>query len=178
MQTVQVKDKRFELFITEDQLLTDIKRVADSICNDYSGKNPLFLVVLNGSFMFASDLLKNIQFPAEVSFIKVSSYSGVETTENVKQLIGLNEDISGRNIIIVEDVVDTGITMKETLALIEARNPSSVAICTMLFKPNKIKVDLNIKYKAREIPDDFIVGYGLDYDGYGRNLRDIYKIIK
>lgn len=178
MQTVQVKDKQFELFITEDQLLTDIKRVADSISNDYSGKNPLFLVVLNGSFMFASDLLKNIQFPAEVSFIKVSSYSGVQTTENVKQLIGLNEDISGRNIIIVEDVVDTGITMKETLALIEARNPSSVAICTMLFKPNKIKVDLNIKYKAREIPDDFIVGYGLDYDGYGRNLRDIYKIIK
>ena len=102
----------------------------------------------------------------------------MQTTENVKQLIGLNEDISGRNIIIVEDVVDTGITMKETLALIEARNPSSVAICTMLFKPNKIKVDLNIKYKAREIPDDFIVGYGLDYDGYGRNLRDIYKIIK
>lgn len=178
MQTVQVKDKQFELFITEDQLLTDIKRVADRICNDYSGKNPLFLVVLNGSFMFASDLLKNIQFPAEVSFIKVSSYSGVQTTENVKQLIGLNEDISGRDIIIVEDVVDTGITMKETLALIEARNPSSVAICTMLFKPNKIKVDLNIKYKAREIPDDFIVGYGLDYDGYGRNLRDIYKIIK
>lgn len=178
MQTVQVKDKQFELFITEDQLLTDIKRVADSICNDYSSKNPLFLVVLNGSFMFASDLLKNIKFPAEVSFIKVSSYSGVQTTENVKQLIGLNEDISGRNIIIVEDVVDTGITMKETLALIEARNPSSVAICTMLFKPNKIKVDLNIKYKAREIPDDFIVGYGLDYDGYGRNLRDIYKIIK
>lgn len=178
MKTVQVKDKQFELFISEDKLQREIKRIADSICNDYLGKSPLFLVILNGSFMFASDLFKNIQLPVEISFIKVSSYSGVASTECVKELIGLNEDIEGRDIIIVEDVVDTGLTMKDTLALINAKNPSSVSICTLLFKPNKLQVNLDIKYVAMEIPDDFIVGYGLDYDGYGRNLRDIYKIIK
>lgn len=178
MKTVQVKDKQFELFISEDKLQREIKRIADSICNDYLGKSPLFLVILNGSFMFASDLFKNIQLPVEISFIKVSSYSGVASTECVKELIGLNEDIEGRDIIIVEDVVDTGLTMKDTLALINAKNPSSVSICTLLFKPNKLQVNLDIKYVAIEIPDDFIVGYGLDYDGYGRNLRDIYKIIK
>ena len=178
MKTVQVKDKQFELFISEDKLQREIKRIADSICNDYLGKSPLFLVILNGSFMFASDLFKNIQLPVEISFIKVSSYSGVASTECVKELIGLNEDIEGRDIIIVEDVVDTGLTMKDTLDLINAKNPSSVSICTLLFKPNKLQVNLDIKYVAMEIPDDFIVGYGLDYDGYGRNLRDIYKIIK
>jgi hypoxanthine phosphoribosyltransferase len=175
---VQVKDKQFELFISEDKLQNEIKRIADSICNDYLGKSPLFLVILNGSFMFASDLFKNIQLPVEISFIKVSSYSGVASTECVKELIGLNEDIEGRDVIIVEDVVDTGLTMKDTLALINAKNPSSVSICTLLFKPNKLQVNLDVKYVAMEIPDDFIVGYGLDYDGYGRNLRDIYKIIK
>ena len=108
----------------------------------------------------------------------MSSYSGVASTECVKELIGLNEDIEGRDVIIVEDVVDTGLTMKDTLALINAKNPSSVSICTLLFKPNKLQVKLDVKYVAMEIPDDFIVGYGLDYDGYGRNLRDIYKIIK
>jgi hypoxanthine phosphoribosyltransferase len=178
MKTVQVKDKQFELFISEDKLQYEIKRIADSICNDYLGKSPLFLVILNGSFMFASDLFKNIQLPVEISFIKVSSYSGVASTECVKELIGLNEDIEGRDVIIVEDVVDTGLTMKDTLALINAKNPSSVSICTLLFKPNKLQVNLDVKYVAMEIPDDFIVGYGLDYDGYGRNLRDIYKIIK
>ncbi|MBQ5573595.1 MAG: hypoxanthine phosphoribosyltransferase [Bacteroidaceae bacterium] len=178
MKTVQVKDKQFELFISEDKLQYEIKRIADSICNDYLGKSPLFLVILNGSFMFASDLFKNIQLPVEISFIKVSSYSGVASTECVKELIGLNEDIEGRDVIIVEDVVDTGLTMKDTLALINAKNPSSVSICTLLFKPNKLQVKLDVKYVAMEIPDDFIVGYGLDYDGYGRNLRDIYKIIK
>lgn len=178
MKTVQVKDKQFELFISEDKLQYEIKRIADSICNDYLGKSPLFLVILNGSFMFASDLFKNIQLPVEISFIKVSSYSGVASTECVKELIGLNEDIEGRDIIIVEDVVDTGLTMKDALALINAKNPSSVSICTLLFKPNKLQVKLDVKYVAMEIPDDFIVGYGLDYDGYGRNLRDIYKIIK
>ena len=178
MKTVQVKDKQFELFISEDKLQREIKRIADSICNDYLGKSPLFLVILNGSFMFASDLFKNIQLPVEISFIKVSSYSGVASTECVKELIGLNEDIEGRDVIIVEDVVDTGLTMKDTLALINAKNPSSVSICTLLFKPNKLQVNLDVKYVAMEIPDDFIVGYGLDYDGYGRNLRDIYKIIK
>jgi hypoxanthine phosphoribosyltransferase len=178
MKTVQVKDKQFELFISEDKLQNEIKRIADSICNDYLGKSPLFLVILNGSFMFASDLFKNIQLPVEISFIKVSSYSGVASTECVKELIGLNEDIEGRDVIIVEDVVDTGLTMKDTLALINAKNPSSVSICTLLFKPNKLQVKLDVKYVAMEIPDDFIVGYGLDYDGYGRNLRDIYKIIK
>ena len=177
MKTVQVKDKQFELFISEDKLQNEIKRIADSICNDYLGKSPLFLVILNGSFMFASDLFKNIQLPVEISFIKVSSYSGVASTECVKELIGLNEDIEGRDVIIVEDVVDTGLTMKDTLALINAKNPSSVSICTLLFKPNKLRVNLDGKYVAMEIPDDFIVGYGLDYDGYGRNLRDIYKII-
>jgi hypoxanthine phosphoribosyltransferase len=178
MKTVQVKDKQFELFISEDKLQYEIKRIADSICNDYLGKSPLFLVILNGSFMFASDLFKNIQLSVEISFIKVSSYSGVASTECVKELIGLNEDIEGRDVIIVEDVVDTGLTMKDTLALINAKNPSSVSICTLLFKPNKLQVNLDVKYVAMEIPDDFIVGYGLDYDGYGRNLRDIYKIIK
>lgn len=178
MTTVQVKDKQFELFIPESKLLAEIERVAAEINRDFQKKDPLFLIVLNGSFMFASDLMKNIQIPVEVSFVKLSSYAGTETTEQVKELIGLNEDISGRDIVIVEDIVDTGLTMKDMIALVESGNPASISICTMLYKPNKIKVNLNIKYVAMEIPDDFIVGYGLDYDGYGRNLREIYKIIK
>ncbi len=178
MTTVQVKDKQFELFIPESKLLAEIERVAAEINRDFQKKDPLFLIVLNGSFMFASDLMKNIQIPVEVSFVKLSSYAGTETTEQVKELIGLNEDISGRDIVIVEDIVDTGLTMKDMIALVELGNPASISICTMLYKPNKIKVDLDIKYVAMEIPDDFIVGYGLDYDGYGRNLREIYKIIK
>lgn len=178
MTTVQVKDKQFELFIPESKLLAEIERVAAEINRDFQKKDPLFLIVLNGSFMFASDLMKNIQIPVEVSFVKLSSYAGTETTEQVKELIGLNEDISGRDIVIVEDIVDTGLTMKDMIALVESGNPASISICTMLYKPNKIKVDLDIKYVAMEIPDDFIVGYGLDYDGYGRNLREIYKIIK
>ena len=178
MTTVQVKDKQFELFIPESKLLSEIERVAAEINRDFQKKDPLFLIVLNGSFMFASDLMKNIQIPVEVSFVKLSSYAGTVTTEQVKELIGLNEDISGRDIVIVEDIVDTGLTMKDMIALVESGNPASISICTMLYKPNKIKVDLDIKYVAMEIPDDFIVGYGLDYDGYGRNLREIYKIIK
>ena len=177
MKTVQVKDKQFELFISEDKLQREIKRIADSICNDYLGKSPLFLVILNGSFMFASDLFKNIQLPVEISFIKVSSYSGVASTECVKELIGLNEDVAGRTVVIIEDIVDSGRTMYGMVQKLKSLGVEDLRIATLFFKPEALKYDLDINYVAMEIPNDFIVGYGLDYDGYGRNLRDIYTLI-
>lgn len=177
MSTIQVKDKQFETFLREEQILSEVKRVASEISRDYEGKNPLFLCILNGSFMFAADLLKNVDIPSTVSFVKLSSYQGTESTGQINQMIGLNESIEGRHVVIVEDIVDTGYTMRDILDRLAQENPASVHVCTLLCKPGKLKVDINLKYVAMNIPNDFIVGYGLDYDGYGRNHRDIYKIV-
>ena len=178
MGTIQVKDREFEVFLKEEDIQKEIKRVAAEINRDYVGKEPLFLCILNGSFMFAADLLKDVNIPCNVSFVKVSSYQGTDTTGKVKELMRLQEDVEGRHIIIVEDIVDTGYTMRDVLDSLAEKKAASVQVCALLCKPDKLKVDINLKYLAMNIPNGFIVGYGLDYDGFGRNSRDIYKIVK
>lgn len=178
MQTIQVRDKSFSLFISEKEILKEVKRIATQINKDYAGKEPVFLAVLNGSFIFASDLMKEVHLPCEISFVKLASYQGVNTTGQIREVIGLNVDLTDRPVIIIEDIVDTGLTMAHMLEVLKQQNPASIDICTLLLKPGKLQVDLNIKYCCMEIPNDFIVGYGLDYDGYGRNTRDIYTLMK
>lgn len=174
--TIQVKDKQFALSIKAEDIQKEVCRVADEINRDFAGKNPLFVSILNGSFMFTSDLLRRITIPCQVSFVKLASYEGVDSTGVIKEVVGLSEDIAGRTVIIVEDIVDTGLTMKQTLRTLGERHPESIHIATLLLKPDKLKVDLDIDYVAMKIPNDFIVGYGLDYDGYGRNYADIYTL--
>ena len=178
MDIVKIKDKTFKISIPEAEILKHVKEVADRINHDMAGKNPLFLAVLNGSFMFAADLMKMITIPCEISFVKLASYQGVISTGSVKEVIGINEDLSGRTIIIIEDIIDTGLTMKRMIESIGTRNPESVHICTLLLKPEKLQEKLDVDYVAMEIPNDFIVGYGLDYDQQGRNLRDIYTVVE
>ena len=176
MDTIQIKDKRYTTFIPEEKILTEVARVADEINRELSGSDPLFVRVLNGSFMFTADLMKRLTIPCEISFVKLASYEGTSTTGRVKELVGLNDDISGRTVVIVEDIVDTGLTMQRLLETLRAKNPKDIRIATLLVKPDKLQVDLKIDYVAMNIPNDFIVGYGLDYDGYGRNSRDIYIV--
>ena len=178
MDTIKIHDKWFRTSYTETEILKHIKEVADRINNDMKGKNPLFLAVLNGSFMFAADLMKMINIPCEISFVKLASYEGTMSTGKIKEVFGINEDISGRTIIIVEDIVESGLTMKRMIDTLGTRNPESVHICTLLLKPERLQVNLNIEYAAMKIPNDFIVGYGLDYDRQGRNLRDIYTLVE
>ena len=177
MDTIQIKDKMFTVSIKEQDILKEVTRVANEINRDLAGKNPLFLSVLNGSFMFTSDLMKRITIPCEISFVKLASYQGVSSTGVLKEVIGINEDISGRTIVIVEDIVDTGLTMQRLLETLGTRGPKEIHIASLLVKPDKLKVDLNIEYVAMNIPNDFIVGYGLDYDGFGRNYPDIYTVV-
>ena len=178
MSIVQIKDKRFKTFISEDEIQQRVKAVSDRINHDMEGKKPLLLAVLNGSFVFAADLMRHITIPCEISFVKLASYEGTVSTGKVVEVMGLNEDITGRDVIIVEDIVDTGKTMERMLDTLGTRNPNSLHICTLLLKPEKLKIPLNIEYAAMEIPNDFIVGYGLDYDQEGRNLRDIYTLVE
>ena len=174
---IKVKDKAFSVSISERAIKRQIKRVAEEINRDYEGREPVFLAVLNGSFIFAADLLREIDLPCEISFVKLASYEGTSSTGSIREVIGLNIDITGRPVIIVEDIVDTGLTMAHMLETLQKQNPASIDICTLLLKPSKLQVKLDIRYCCKEIPDDFVVGYGLDYDGFGRNTKDIYTII-
>ena len=176
MDTIKINDRQFAISIPEEKILKEVERLAAQINRDLEGKNPLFLCVLNGSFMFAADLFRRITIPAEISFVKLASYEGTASTGVIKEVIGLSENIAGRTVVIVEDIVDTGCTMSKLIENLGTRAPEAIHICTLLLKPEKLKVDLDIKYVALEIPNDFIVGYGLDYDGYGRNLKDIYTV--
>lgn len=178
MSTIKIHDKTFRISYTEKEILEHVKAVADRLNKDMAGKKPLFLAVLNGSFIFAADLLRMIDIPCEISFVKLASYQGTMSTGKIKEVIGINEDLTGRTIVIVEDIVESGLTMKRMLESLGTRNPASIHICTLLLKPEKLKVDLNIEYAAMEIPNDFIVGYGLDYEQEGRNLRDIYTLVE
>ncbi len=175
---IQIRDKKFRPSITDAEIQQRIQAVADRINKDFEGKVPLFLAVLNGAFMFAADLMRKITIPCEISFVKLASYQGTTSTGTIKEVIGINEDLAGRAVIIVEDIVDTGLTMKRMIESLGTRNPESVHICTLLLKPEKLQVNLNIEYAAIEIPNEFIVGYGLDYDQQGRNLSDIYTIVE
>ncbi len=177
MEKVQVRDKAFEVSIPEAEIMRRVAEVAAQIDADMAGRKPLFLAVLNGSFVFAADLLRGITTPCEITFVRMSSYAGTESTGNVRELIGLSEDIEGRDVVIVEDIIDSGLTMVSLLDTLKAKNPKSVSIAALLVKPGNLKVQLDIPYCCFEIPNDFIVGYGLDYDGEGRNLRSIYTVV-
>lgn len=176
MKEVKIKDKEFELFISEEQIRESIIKIAKQINTDLDGKDPLFIAVLNGSFMFAGELMKHVSIPSEISFVRMASYQGVKSTGKIKEIYGLEEDIEDRTVVIIEDIVDTGHTMSLILDQLQCDNPKEIKIATLLFKPNALKNNIKLDYIALEIPNDFIVGYGLDYDGYGRNLADIYKI--
>ncbi len=176
MSKIKIHDKYFETFIPFEEIDTAVSKVADNINKDLEGRTPIFLVILNGSFMFAGDLLKKINLPCEVSFVKLASYVGTKSTEKVRQLIGFDEDIIGRTIVIVEDIVDSGITMENVLGQLDSMGAADVRIATLLFKPKAFQKSYKIDYIGLNIPNDFIVGYGLDYDSQGRNLKDIYKI--
>jgi hypoxanthine phosphoribosyltransferase len=178
MSRVKLLDREFELSIPEEKLLKAVDKVAEQMNKDLEGKNPLMVCVLNGSFMFASDLMKRLTIPCEISFVKLSSYSGTGSTGTVKELIGLNEDIKGRTIVLLEDIVDTGLTIINTVEHVKQMGPADVKVATMLFKPDACKRDVKLDYVGMDIPNDFIVGYGLDYDGYGRNLKDIYTVVE
>lgn len=178
MDTIKILDKTFKTFIPESEIQKRVAAVAEKINHDMAGKNPLLLAVLNGSFIFAADLIRYLTIPCEISFVKLASYQGTTSTGKIKEIIGINENLENRDVIIVEDIVDTGNTMKRMLETLGTRNTRSLHICTLLVKPGKLQVPLNIEYCAMEIPNDFIVGYGLDYDQQGRNLRDIYTVVE
>ena len=178
MSIVKIKDKTFETSITEEQIKQRVKEVAQQISKDMEGKNPLLIGVLNGSFMFAADLMREITIPCEISFVKLASYEGILSTGKVTEVMGLSEDISGRTVIIVEDIIDTGRTMHQMLNSLSVRRPASLHICTLFVKPDKLEEPIDIDYVAFSIPNDFIVGYGLDYDQQGRGLREIYTLVE
>ncbi|HKR05548.1 MAG TPA: hypoxanthine phosphoribosyltransferase [Bacteroidia bacterium] len=176
MPTIKLKDKEFTVMIASEKIQLRVKDIASEINTQYHGKQPLFLGVLNGAFLFMADLFKNINLQCEISFIKVTSYVGTASSGQLKNLIGLNENVSGRDIIVVEDIVDTGDTMKYLLDELKKQNPASVKLATILFKPEALRQDVKPDYVGFEIPPAFVVGYGLDYDGLGRNLNDIYVL--
>ena len=178
MSIIRIKDKTFKTSITEAEIKARIKVLAQQINKDMEGKTPLFLGVLNGAFIFAADLMREMTIPCEISFVKLASYQGTTSTGKIKEVLGINEDLSGRHVIIVEDIVESGQTMKRMVESLGTRNPASIHICTLFFKPDKLREELDIDYVAFRIPDDFIVGYGLDYDHQGRELKDIYTIVE
>lgn len=177
MSIVKIKDKSFKVFLPEAEIKSRVKAVAEQINKDLDGKHPLFLCVLNGSFIFAADLLREVTIPFNVSFVKLASYQGTISTGKVKEVIGINEDISGRTVVIVEDIVDTGRTMRQMKEGLGTRNPEAIKICSLFVKPDKLEEPIDVDYVAFNIPDDFILGYGLDYDQEGRGLKDVYSIV-
>lgn len=176
MGKVTLKDKTFRVNITAQEIDQAVGKVAEQLNSHLKAKNPLFLCVLNGSFMFASDLMKKLTMTCEISFVKVASYHGTTSTGAVTELIGLNEDISGRTVVIVEDIVDTGTTIEKVHGLLIQKGAAEVHVATLLFKPEAYTRAIPIAYPAIRVPNDFLVGYGLDYDGIGRNLPDIYVL--
>jgi hypoxanthine phosphoribosyltransferase len=175
---VKIKDKTFQTSISESEIKQRVKELAQRISHDLEGKNPLLLGVLNGSFIFAADLMREMTIPCEISFVKLASYQGITSTGKVHEVLGINEDLTGRDIVIVEDIVDTGRTMKQMVESLGTRNPASVHVCTLFVKPDKLEVKLDIDYAAISIPNDFIVGYGLDYDQQGCGLKEIYTLVE
>ena len=177
MSRVKIKDKTFETSMTEAEIKQRVKELAQQMSRDLDGKNPLFLAVLNGAFIFAADLMREITIPCEISFVKLASYQGTTSTGTIHEVIGINEDLMGRTVVIVEDIVESGLTIKRMMEQIGTRHPASVQVCTLFFKPEKLKEDLTLDYVAFSIPNDFILGYGLDYDQQGRGLKDLYTLV-
>ena len=177
MSEISVHDKRFKTFIPEDVLQAKIRDLAASLNRDFAGKRPLFIAILNGSFMFASDLFKHLTINAEICFIKLASYKGMKSSGQVITTIGLDDDLFGKDVVIVEDIVDTGKTLHEFLPKLLHQQPASLRIVSLLHKPEATKFPVQIDYVGFSIPDKFVVGYGLDYDGLGRNLKEIYQVV-
>ncbi|MCH5175930.1 MAG: hypoxanthine phosphoribosyltransferase [Prevotellaceae bacterium] len=173
---ITIKDKQFEPFINKGMIAERVEALAERLNDDYRGKRPILIAILNGAFMFAADLVRHLTFEHEIQFAKFSSYEGMETTGRVKQLIGVCSDLMDRDVIIVEDIIDTGTTMYSLIPQFRNMGVRSVEVATLLMKPGKLQVPLNVKYCAMEIPNEFIVGYGLDYDGLGRNYESIYVV--
>ena len=178
MSTIKIKDKTFKTSIPEAVIKQRVKELALTISKDMDGKNPLLIGVLNGAFIFAADLMREMTIPCEVSFVKLASYQGTTSSGKVREVLGINEDLTGRHVIIVEDIVDTGRTMKQMIESLGTRNPASISICTLFVKPDKLEEPLDIAYAAFSIPNDFILGYGLDYDQAGRGLKEIFTLVE
>lgn len=177
MAIIKVHDKSFETYLSESTIQERIKQLANSINTDYAGKRPLFIAILNGSFMFAADLFKHVNIDAELCFIKLASYKGLKSSGNVVTSIGLEDDLFGKDVVIVEDIVDTGKTLHNFLPKLLHQQPNSLKIASLLHKSEATEYPLTIDYVGFEIPNKFVVGYGLDYDGLGRNLKEIYQLI-
>ena len=176
MPVVKVHDKSFDIFLSEQTILNRIKEMASEINRDYAGKRPFFIAILNGSFMFASDLFKQLNIDAELCFIKLASYKGMKSSGNVVTSIGLDDDLYGKDVVIVEDIVDTGKTLHNFLPRLLHQQPRSLKIATLLHKSAATQYHLTLDYIGFDIPDKFVVGYGLDYDGLGRNFKEIYQL--
>ena len=176
MNQVNLHNKIFDVFIHSDEISDMVDSIADNI-NNSGVKDPLFIAVMNGAFLFAADVMRKITIPgSEISFIKLSSYSGTETSGEVSELIGISDDISGRNIIVLEDIIDTGITLEKIILLLKKEEVADIKVATLLFKPDAYTKDIHIDFIGKSIPNDFVVGYGLEYDEIGRNLPHIYKL--
>lgn len=175
-QVITIKDKQFKPYISQERISEAVKKIAKRINAELIHELPLFLIVLNGAFMFASDLLKEITIPCEISFIKVASYIGTSSSGEVTELIGLTEELNQRTVVIVEDIVDTGVTIERLMSLLTRKNVKAIKVATALFKPDAYKLDRVIDYVGLSIGNDFVVGYGLDYDGFGRNLKEVHVL--
>ena len=178
MKKIKVLDKNFEIYLPSQKIQARIAELAEEISRDMKTKNPIFIGILNGSFMFASDLFKKIDIDAQITFLKLASYQGTSSTGTVKQLIGLNQDLKGQHVVILEDIVDTGITLEIIIRQLSGYQPESIKVVSLLFKPEACQKEVELDYTGFEIPNDFIVGYGLDYNGFGRNYEDIYSMVE
>ena len=178
MSVITVNDKKFTPYLTAAQIDVQVKRIGNEINRDYKGKQPLFIAILNGSFMFASDLFKELTIEAEICFIKLASYKGTKSTGEVITSIGLDATLTGRHVIVLEDIVDTGKTLHEFLPQLINQQPASLKIASLLHKPEALAHPVTIDYLGFNVPDKFLLGYGLDYDGYARNLKEIYQLIE
>jgi hypoxanthine phosphoribosyltransferase len=176
MDNIKVHDKWFKPYLTAEEIALAVKRIAAEISHDFRGRTPLFIAVLNGSFIFAADLLRNLDFSCELSFVKLVSYQDTSSSGHVQELIGLKEEVRDRHVILLEDVVETGLTLSTLRNRLLLQSPAEIKIAALLYKPVHFKGNFDIDYLGFEIPDDFIVGYGLDYNGHGRNLSQIYQI--
>lgn len=178
MSVIQVHDKKFQPYIGATELQQRIKGIAADMSRDLKDERPLFIAILNGSFMFAGDVFKYLNIPAEISFIKLASYKGTKSTGNVVQAIGLDEDLFGRTVVILEDIVDTGKTLSQFLPQLEHQQPKKLLVASLLTKPDAMVHPIKIDYLGFSVPNKFLLGYGLDYDGLGRNLPEIYQLVE
>jgi len=174
MDNIVIHNKDFEIYLSEDQLQTKVRELAEIINNDFKDDNPVIIAVLNGSFVFAADFVRNLNIPHTIEFIKVSSFTGTTSSGNIKNLIGLNTDIKGKKVILLEDIVNTGLTIQAVIESIQLLQPANIDECHLLFKPQMLKTNIKINYVGYHLPNKFVVGYGLDFNGYGRNLRHLY----